>query len=93
MPLPLAPIAGLALKYGAVALTTYAVTKSIPQLRRDQRTEDVLDDVEEGVQVRREQGEANASGRIRRVVRFGNNGPGVEVDLTALTRIRFRRVK
>ena len=31
-------------------------------------------------------------GRLRRVLRFGRRGPGVEVDLAALGRMRFRKV-
>lgn len=92
MVLPLAPIAGIALRYGAVALATYAATKAIPQLRRDQRTEDALDDVEEGVQMRRDANQANATARFRRVVRMGKTGPGVEVDFTTLSRVRFKKV-
>ena len=89
---PLAPLAGIALRYGAVALATYAATRAIPKLRRDQPTEDTLDTVEEGVHLRRDPEQVNATGRFRRVVRLGRDGPGVEIDAAALTRIRFRKV-
>lgn len=92
MALPLAPIAGLALRYGAVAVATYAVARNVDRGRFDQRVEDALDDLDEGVALRREDDQVNAAGRFRRVVRMGENGPGVEVDITSLTRIRFRRV-
>ncbi|MGV6810710.1 MAG: hypothetical protein ACWA47_00565 [Brevirhabdus sp.] len=92
MALPLAPIAGLALRYGAVAVATYAVARNVDRGRFDQRVEDALDDLDEGVTLRREDDQVNAAGRFRRVVRMGENGPGVEVDITSLTRIRFRRV-
>ncbi|MEO0486146.1 MAG: hypothetical protein AAF092_09570 [Pseudomonadota bacterium] len=93
MAIPLAPIAGIALRYGAVAVATYAATRAIPQLRRDQPTEDALDKVEEGVETRRDGEQVNATARFRRVLRAGKSGPGIEIDATALTRIRVRRVE
>lgn len=92
MPIPIAPIAGAAVRYGAVALATYAVTQAIPKLRRDQRAEDVLDDVEEGIALRRDDEQANANLRFRRIVQLGGIGPRFQIDATALTRIRITRV-
>ena len=92
MALPLAPIAGLALRCGAVALATYAVARASAPAPRDQRAEDAMDDIAEGVAFRRETDQVNGTGRLTRVVRIGPNGPGVEIDATALTRIRIRRV-
>ncbi|MEL6690139.1 MAG: hypothetical protein AAFP28_07455 [Pseudomonadota bacterium] len=91
MALPLAPIAGVALRYGAVALATYAAARSIPKLRRDQRVEDSLDTVEEGVEMRRDPEQVNATGRYRRVLRVGRRA--VEIDATALARVRIRSVE
>jgi len=92
MALPLAPIAGVALRYGAVALATYAATRAIPKLRRDQAVEDALDEVNEGLETRRDPEQVNATARFRRVIRLGRTGPAVEVDAAALSRIRVRRV-
>jgi rhamnogalacturonyl hydrolase YesR len=96
MALPLAPIAAGALRYGAVALTTYAIARSVERGRRDQRVEDALDEAPEGLTARREKAEdseqVNATARIRRVIRLGENGPGVEIDAVGLTRIRFKKV-
>lgn len=92
MAIPLAPIAGFALRYGVVALATYAVVRSTERAPRDQRAEDAMDDTAEGVLFRRDTEQLNGSGRFRRTVRFGTRGPGVEIDATALTRIRIRRV-
>ena len=92
MAIPLAPIAGVALRYGAVAVATYAATRAIPKLRRDQATEDTLDTVEEGLETRRDPEQVNATARFRRVIRVGRNGPAVEIDATGLARIRLRRV-
>ncbi|MGB5560338.1 MAG: hypothetical protein WBN04_20280 [Paracoccaceae bacterium] len=94
MPLPLAPIAGIALRYGAVAVATYAMTRriSIQRGHFDQRGESAMDDVSEGISLRREPEQVNGATRFRRVVRVGPDGPGLEIDITALGRIRFRKV-
>lgn len=92
MPLPLAPIAGVALRYGAVAVATYALTRRVEIAPRDQRGEDAMDDVPEGVGLRRDGEQVNGAGRLKRTIRFGSTGPGVEIDATALGRIRVRRV-
>ena len=92
MPLPIAPVAGIALRYGAVALAAWAATRRLERGFRDQRAEDALDALEEGLTLRREAGQANATGRWRRRVRLGTDGPGVEIDLAALGRLRLRRI-
>ena len=92
MPFPLAPIAGIALRYGAVAVAAYAVTRRIERGHFDQRADEAMDDVNEGLSVRRDADQLNGTGRIRRVVRFGCSGRGVEIDVTALGRIRIRKI-
>jgi len=93
VPLPLAPIAGLALRYGAVALGAWALGRHLERGFRDQRAEDALDDLCEGVTLRHEPGQTNGTGRFRRVVRIGTNGPGLEVDLAALARLKLRPLR
>jgi hypothetical protein len=51
-----------------------------------------MDDLAEGLHFRREDEQVNGGGRFVRTIRLGGNGPGVEIDATALTRIRFRRL-
>ncbi|HHS89582.1 MAG TPA: hypothetical protein ENJ26_04360 [Rhodobacteraceae bacterium] len=92
MPLPIAPIAGFALRYGAVAVAAYAVSRRVDRGFRDQRAEDALDELNEGVSVRRDAEQTNVAGRFCRVIRIGDDGPGVEIDISALGRIRLRRV-
>jgi len=92
MPLPFAPIAGLAVRYGAVAAASYAVARSVERGRRDQRAEDAHDDLDEGLSLRCAPGQTNATGRFRRVVRIGRTGPGLEIDVSVLGRVRIRRV-
>jgi hypothetical protein len=97
MPLPLAPIATVAMRYGIrygmVALTTYAIARSIDKSPRDQRGEDALDDLPEGLAAARNGEQANGSARLKRTFRVGPNGPGVEVDLSAIGRLKVKRVK
>jgi len=50
------------------------------------------DETPEGLTARRDAEQVNATGRLRRVIRFGQDGPGIEIDATALGRVRFRRV-
>lgn len=92
MPLPLAPIAGFALRYGAVAVATYAISRRIERAHFDQRGEEAMDNVNEGLSVRRSKEQYNGTARYRRIVRLGSIGPGVEIDVTALGRVRFRKV-
>ncbi|WP_371170931.1 hypothetical protein [Aliiroseovarius sp. 2305UL8-7] len=92
MALPLAPIAVVALRYGTVAVATYALARSIERGRRDQRAEDALDDAPEGITARRDGDQVNSTARMVRVIRLGKDGPGLEIDAVSLTRIRFRKV-
>ncbi len=93
MALPLAPVAAIALRYGTVAIATYALARRVDNGRRDQRAEDALDDIEEGVTLRRETGQMNTTGRFRRVIRLRPDGPGVEIDFTSISRISIRKVE
>jgi hypothetical protein len=60
MPLPLAPVAGIALRYAAVAGTAYLLTRRLERGRLSQPVEDEMDDTPEGVTTRREGGQMNA---------------------------------
>lgn len=92
MPLPLVPIAGVALRYGAVALVAYGVKRALRKGRTDQRAEDALDEMDEGIGVHRpaDRGQTNAAARFRRVIRIG--GKAIEIDAAALGRFRIRKV-
>lgn len=92
MPLPLAPIAATALRMGAFAVVVYAIRSIREPLRRDQRAEDAMDELGEGVAFRRDDEQVNGGARLKRTIRVGATGPGVEIDASALGRVRFRRV-
>lgn len=104
MPLPLAPLLPIALRIGTVAAASYAVTRwfkarSFPG-RTDQRAEDALDELGEGlslhspadrVDAEEATSQTNASARIRRVIRF--RGKAWELDAGMMARLRLREHK
>lgn len=92
MAIQLAPVAGIALRYGAVALATYAATRRIHPGRVDQNVEDAMDETPEGLTLRRSTGQVNGSARWSRTVRIGRTGPGLQIDATGLARVKVRRV-
>ncbi len=100
MPLPLAPLLPLALRLGAVATTTYAVSRWVRARthpgRTDQRAEDALDDLGEGLTAHKPLDRAaegvsqtNSSGRLVRVITLG--GRRFEVDAAFIARFRVRK--
>ena len=96
MPLPLAPIAAFALRAGVVAAAAWAARRALqPKLhpgRIDQRAEDALDDLDEGLTVHRpkDRDQTNATLRSVRTIRWGSGG--VEIDAAAFGRLRIRRL-
>lgn len=96
MPLPLAPLLPVMLRIGVVATTTIALTRLVGSAhpgRTDQRAEDALDELGEGLAVHRpadraEDRQTNASARLRRVIRF--RGRAYEVDAGLMARFRLR---
>ena len=83
------PIIPLALVAGAIALARNIQISPIVQ-----SVEDCLDLVPEGMAARRDRTgqQINGSCRWKRTVRFGNIGTGLEIDASALGRIKFRKV-
>ncbi len=92
MPLPLPPLAGLALKYGTMALAGYALARATSHGRLDQRLEDIMDATPEGATLRTDDGQANATFRWRRAFRMNTTGRGLSVDAIALTRLKVKRL-
>lgn len=83
------PIIPLALVAGAIALARNIQISPIIQ-----SVEDSLDLVPEGMAARRDPigQQVNGSYRWKRAVRFGNAGAGLEIDASALGRIKFRKI-
>jgi hypothetical protein len=94
MALPIVPIAVVAAKYGGVALAAYQVARRVHRGHTDQQVEDALDDLPDGISVHkpRDRAQTNVGFRFKRVFRASRTGKGLEVDITTLTRIRFRKV-
>ena len=96
MPLPLAPLAGFALRAGVVAVAAWAARRALRPVvhpgRTDQRAEDALDDMDQGLALHRprDRDQTNAALRITRTLRWGKRG--VEIDAAALGRLRIRKV-
>lgn len=97
MPLPLVPLIPLAVRLGLVATTTFALTRLVQSRvhpgRTDQRAEDALDDLGEGLSLHRpadrtEDRQTNATARVRRVIRF--RGRTYELDAGLMARFRLR---
>lgn len=97
--MPVARFLPLALRVGAAAGTAWAVHRALRSRlqpgRTDQRAEDALDDLPEGLAVHRprdraEDGQHNAALRLRRVIRW--KGAAWELDAGLLGRLRLRRV-
>jgi len=92
MAIALAPVAGIALRYGAVALAAYVAARRIQPAHFDQRAEEALDDVPEGLSARRDPGQAKVTAGYCRIIRVGRNGPGLELRAHSITRFRVQRV-
>jgi hypothetical protein len=98
MPLPLAPLLPIAVRLGLVATTSFAVTRWVRARthvgRTDQRAEDALDDLGEGIALHRpldrtDDRQTNASARVRRMIRF--RGKIWEFDAGLMARLRLRQ--
>lgn len=92
MPLQLTPLAAMALRYGAVAAAGYVAARFLPRGRFPQVVETQMDRVPQGVDLRREPGQINASARMTRDAGLGRFGPKFRIDGTALARLRIRRL-
>lgn len=97
--MPVARLLPLALRLGAAAGTAWAVTRvarsRMQPGRTDQRAEDALDDLPEGLAIhapkdRAEDAQKNAAFRLRRVIRW--RGETLELDASLLGRFRLRRL-
>ena len=98
MPLPLAPLLPLALRIGAVAAVGLAARRLVAAHtwpgRTDQRAEDALNDLAEGVTTHAPKdthGQRNATLRLRRKIRF--RGKTYDVDAGLLARFRMKEIE
>jgi hypothetical protein len=89
--IPFTPVAVAALRYGAVAALAYAAARRARPRRIDPAAEAAMDTMPDGLHMGHAPGQLNAAGRWRRAVRLGATGPGMEIDLAGLARLRLRR--
>lgn len=92
MAIPLTPIAVAALRYGAVAAVAFAVARRARPQAVPPAAEAAMDRMPEGLHVGHAPGQMNATARWNRGIRLGTTGPGVEIDLSVLGRLRLRRI-
>jgi hypothetical protein len=92
-PILLAPLVWRVAQLGAVAAVTLYASRKRGSHPKDIEHERVLDDLPEGLAVNGHRAEAeravHAAGRFRRVLRI--RGTGLEIDASALGRVRMRR--
>lgn len=98
MPLPLAPVAVFALRAGAIAAAGYGLSRLVRSRvaagRTDQRAEEALDALDEGLAAHAPRDAAqqrNLAWRFRRVIRRAD-GEAVEIDIGLIARARVRKV-
>lgn len=96
MPLPLAPIAGIALRYGAVALIGAVIAKRSMKTRdhKDVARENAWSNVEDGLNVERveSEDEVQLEGTHGHWQRIWVGSRGIEFDSRILARLRIRKL-
>ncbi|MEM1265827.1 MAG: hypothetical protein AAGI50_07395 [Pseudomonadota bacterium] len=94
MAAPIAPIALTALRWGSIAALAYLAARRTQAAPKEVWREQALDEAPEGIELTTDGSEAernvHGAARLNRTIRFGS-GPGVEIDISALGRIRIRR--
>lgn len=98
VPLALAPLVPVVLRLGAAAALGYAARRAFAARthrgRTDQRAEDALDDLDEGLGLHRPKdapGQRNAALRINRTIRF--RGRTWQLDAGAIARWQWKECK
>ncbi|MEM9756315.1 MAG: hypothetical protein AAF914_09990 [Pseudomonadota bacterium] len=89
MPAPIAPVAGIALKYAAIAAAGFLVARALPAGKPDPRAEAAMDDMPDGLSLSADDDAARAAMRWRRTLRLG--AVGAQIDAAFLGRLRMRR--
>jgi len=98
LPLVLVPLVPIVLRVGAVAAVGYAAKRALAARthkgRTDQRAEDALDDLDEGLGLHAPKdvtGQRNAALRINRTIRF--RGRTWQLDAGAIARWQLKECK
>lgn len=86
------PLAAWALKYGAAAAVGFAAARFLPRGRLAPAVEAEMDRAPRGLRLRRAPGQIAGSVRAIKSMRLGRISPKLQLDGTALMRLRVRRV-
>ncbi|MBF9034936.1 hypothetical protein HKCCE2091_11855 [Rhodobacterales bacterium HKCCE2091] len=89
MAAPFAPVAGIALKYAALAAAGFLAARMLPPKQTDPRFDAALDAMPDGVTLSGGSDTARAGLRLRRALRLGTGG--LKLDAGVLARIRVSR--
>ncbi|MEM1272384.1 MAG: hypothetical protein AAGF88_01135 [Pseudomonadota bacterium] len=89
MAAPIAPIAGIALKYAAVLACGYLIARRLPERAPDPRADGAMDDMADGFAASADENTVRAGMRWRRAVKIG--AVGARIDAAVLTRFRVTR--
>ncbi len=89
MAAPLAPAAGIALKYLTIAAAGYAFARMLPNTAPDARAEAALDAMPDGLNASADDEATRASFRWRKVLRIGTIG--ATIDAAVLARLKVTR--
>jgi hypothetical protein len=98
MPFPLAPLIPIAIRLGVLTLVGYTAKRLVGARtypgRTDQRAEDALDDLGDGLALHRptdlaNQRQANTTARLQRTIRF--QGKVYDLDAGLIARFRIRK--
>ena len=95
LPLALSPMAWRVLRLGAFAAMAVYASRQRASQPKDAEHDRTLDELPDGLATHTHRSEAeramHAAGRFRRVLRFGPQGPAVEIEASGLGRVRLRR--
>ena len=89
MAAPLAPVAGIALKYLTVAAAGYALARMLPNVSPDARAEAAMDAMPDGFNASADDEATRAGFRFRRAIRIGT--VGAKIDAAMLARLKVSR--
>ncbi len=90
--LPLSPIFWTIFRYALIAGLAAAAARRADPVPRDQRVEDILDNMDEGVTMRRDEETTRMAAKVGRTLRFGPGGPGIRMEFAGLGRLKLHRL-
>ncbi|WP_138468945.1 hypothetical protein [Poseidonocella sp. HB161398] len=90
--LPLSPIFWTIFRYALIAGLAAAAARRADPVPRDQRVEDVLDSLDDGLRLRRDEDTTRIAAKAGHSLRLGPNGPGLRMEFAGLGRLKLHRL-